>query len=87
MQISIRELKDHLSSFLERAQSGEEILVTSHKRPVARITGIPRVADDAVQKLLTSGFATWNGGKPEGAAIRLSAGGKTLSEMIIEDRG
>lgn len=86
MQISVRELKDHLSSFLERAQSGEEILVTSHKRPVARITGIPRAADKAVQSLLASGFATWGGGKPKGSSVALSSGGKSLSDMVIEDR-
>ena len=87
MQVSVRELKDHLSQLLERARSGEEILVTSHKKLVARITGVQRVEDKTIQRLLESGLATWNGGKPRGASIRLSGEGKTLAEMVIEDRG
>ena len=37
-QVSVRELKTHLSEWLARAQAGEVVEVTSHRKPIARIT-------------------------------------------------
>ncbi|MFM7264994.1 MAG: type II toxin-antitoxin system Phd/YefM family antitoxin, partial [Cyanobium sp.] len=37
-QVSVRDLKTHLSEWLTRAQSGEVVEVTSHRKPIARIT-------------------------------------------------
>ncbi|MGH9205999.1 MAG: type II toxin-antitoxin system Phd/YefM family antitoxin [Acidimicrobiales bacterium] len=36
--VGIRELKAKLSEYVRRASEGEEILVTEHGRPLARIT-------------------------------------------------
>ncbi len=35
--VGVRELRDHLSSYLERVKAGETITVTEHGRPVARL--------------------------------------------------
>ena len=40
MQASIRELNNHLSAYIQRAQQGEEIVVTSHNYPVAKIVSV-----------------------------------------------
>jgi prevent-host-death family protein len=40
--ISLAEAKTHLSELLDRVQAGEEVLVTRHGRPVARIQGAKR---------------------------------------------
>lgn len=37
MEVSVRELKDHLSEYLRRTQAGEEINVASRGRPVGRL--------------------------------------------------
>ncbi|RMG93237.1 MAG: type II toxin-antitoxin system Phd/YefM family antitoxin [Candidatus Dadabacteria bacterium] len=37
MQASVRTVKNRFSEFLRRAQQGEEIIVTSHNRPVAKL--------------------------------------------------
>ena len=37
MEVAVRELKDRLSELLRNAKAGEEIVVTSHGRPIARI--------------------------------------------------
>ena len=34
----VRELKNQLSSYLDRVKAGEEITVTEHGRPIARLT-------------------------------------------------
>lgn len=35
--VGVRELRDHLSAYLERVKDGETIIVTEHGRPVARL--------------------------------------------------
>ena len=39
-QVSVRDLKTHLSEWLARAQSGEVVEVTSHRKSIARITAL-----------------------------------------------
>lgn len=35
--VGVRQLRDHLSAYLERVKAGEMITVTEHGRPVARL--------------------------------------------------
>lgn len=87
MQVSIRELKAHLSKYINQAQAGQGFEITSHRKVVARVVGVPATPDRGVGRLLASGAATWNGGKPVGANLRLSAKGTPVSQMVMEDRG
>ena len=41
-KVSIHELKQDLSSFVAAASAGEEILITRHNRPMARLTSAER---------------------------------------------
>lgn len=87
MSIAIRELKASLSSVLSRAQRGEVIEVTSHNKPVARIIGIPKQAGEGLRGLIALGALNWSGGKPRLAPpVKLTAGGKSVSQMVLEDR-
>jgi len=47
MHIPVLELKDRLSELLRRAEAGEEILVISHGKPLARLEPIERPAGEA----------------------------------------
>jgi len=89
MEIAIRELKASLSRVLAAAQRGEVIKVTSHRKPVARIVGIPpQAADRGLSSLMAAGALSWRGDKPKWTPpIRLSTGGKSVSETLLEDRG
>lgn len=52
------EAKTHLSALLERVEHGEEIVITRHGRPVARLMPMARSASDAqaaVERLLQIG--------------------------------
>ena len=40
-EVNVYEAKTHLSRLLDRAAGGEEILITRHGRPVARLGPIP----------------------------------------------
>lgn len=88
MSVPVRELKANLSEVLSRAQSGEIIEVTSHNKPIARIIGIPAADTHPLGQLAADESVTWNGKKPSFAKHlpRLSAGGKSLSKIIQEDR-
>lgn len=90
MQIGVREFKSSLSRVLALAQEGEVIEVRSHNKPIARIVGIAPVpqADLELRGLIASGTVSWNGSKPKLApAQALQPDGKSLGQMVLEDRG
>lgn len=88
MRVAMHVLKAGLSRFVAQAHAGQVIEVTSHDRPVVRIVGIPSGDQTGVARLLASGAARWGGGKPAlHAPIKLGAGGRALSDMVLKDRG
>jgi len=87
MQVAMHEFKSHMAQYVGKAQAGEVIELTSHRKVVARITGIPKSSHSGVAKLLASGVASWQSGKPACDAIELHRAGKLLSAMVLEDRG
>ena len=44
VEVGVRELRDHLSRYLERVKAGEDLTVTEHGRPIARLVA-PREYD------------------------------------------
>ena len=89
-RVAIHELKAGLSRYLARVKAGEVIEITSHNKPIARLVGMPISAPPGIAQLLASGAASWSGGKPTPVPVQLPAarsGVKSLSEMVIEDRG
>ena len=87
MLVSIQEFKSHLSSYVHQARSGQLIELTSHRRVVARIIGVSSGESEGIARLVEQGVASWQGGKPSGADIRLSECGKAVSTLVLEDRG
>jgi prevent-host-death family protein len=90
-QVSVRDLKAHLSEWLARAQSGEVVEVTSHRRPIARITAV-KPADSGIrsrlQQAMDAGLISWSGQKPNlPPPVKLRGRQKLLSDIVIEDRG
>jgi len=56
MDVSVSALRAHLSDWLDRAQAGEQVVVTDRGVPVARIVGIDArdVIDDLTRRGLVS---------------------------------
>lgn len=87
MSVPVRELKANLSKYLKLAQSSPQgIEITSHGRAIARVVGLPAVADDSLRRLIASGAAQWSGQRPVWKPVALSAGGRSLSDMVLDDR-
>lgn len=82
--VGIRELKERLSWYVNRASKGEEIVVTAHGKEVALVVPISRERE-AVKNLIDSGRATWTGGKP-GSRRPVKIRGKSLSSTVLEGR-
>ncbi|MBA2610013.1 MAG: type II toxin-antitoxin system prevent-host-death family antitoxin [Actinobacteria bacterium] len=56
MEVGIRELRDHLSRYLEQVGKGEEVVVTEHGRAVARIISID--GGRKLDRLIAEGLVT-----------------------------
>ena len=54
VEVGVRDLKNNLSRYLSRVRAGEEVIVTDHGRPVARLAGLDQ-ADDRLADLVASG--------------------------------
>jgi prevent-host-death family protein len=93
MEVSVRELKDGLSRYLRAAQAGEEIVVTSHGKPVARLVAIPAQPRDTTAAVVEElNRLPWVRPGGDGAVVGSvapmapSTGGRPLSEVLLDDR-
>ena len=93
MNVAVRDLKNRLSEYLRRVQSGEEVVITSRGRPIAQLGPLRPVISESSSDLrkrlaaipwITAG----NGDRPQGAreSIRIDAGEKTLADIVLQDR-
>lgn len=85
VSVGIKELKAKLSSYVDKAQRGEQIIITEHGKEVALIIPISNERK-AISSLIESGKAHWSGGKPRGIN-RIRIKGKALSKTVLEKRG
>jgi prevent-host-death family protein len=55
VQAGVRDLRDHLSRYLQLVATGTEVVVTDRGRPVARL--VPHDSDSPLDRLLAAGLA------------------------------
>ena len=89
MRIGIRQLKDgELSRAVRRASHGEEVVITDHGRPVARIVpfatgGLP----ERIERLVAEGRLEVRTPLLDGVVpVALSPGDKTMVDYVAEQR-
>ncbi len=83
----IKELKNRLSYYLREVKKGEKILITEREKVIATIVPVERAYEDSqLISLVQEGFALWKGGKPAGSRNPVKITGKTVSDIVIEDR-
>lgn len=85
-EVSVRDLKTHLSDYLRRVRDGESLLVTSRRRPLARLMPVPQAGGDELGWLAALENVHWAGGKPRGGRHRPVIRGKTAAQRVLEDR-
>lgn len=81
--VSIRELKDHLSSYVRRICAGEEVVLTSRRRPVARMLPINAPGCGGLPALP---LITWSLETPRGGGHRPRIKSASAAGVVLEDR-
>ena len=95
--VAVHTLKNSLSAVLEKVQAGEDAIITSHRKPIAKIVALTAEAavrfggalpGKVAQKPAVPGV-TWRSGrfipsdvKPES----LKGGGPTVADMLVAQR-
>jgi prevent-host-death family protein len=92
ISVGVGELRNSLSRCLDSVKAGEEIVVTDHGRPVARIVAerptAPPEVDEHLRRLEAGGLIA-RATKPRRRRPwrRPRVPGKPLSQIVIEGRG
>ncbi len=89
--VGVRELKNRLTYYLQRARKGEEVIVTERGRPVAILQSLHHLdraaaLETRLARLATLGIVTLPTRKGFGRARPLRISGRPVSRAIIEDR-
>lgn len=82
--VGIRELKQRLSEYLDRAERGEVLRVTDRGRPKAVIGPVPGRA--RIEQGVREGWIVPGSGEPLGTTRRFKATRRVL-DVLSEDRG
>ena len=86
MDVGIRELRANLSRYVERVKAGEELVVTEHGKPVARL--VPVGGERKLDRLIREGVArpARRPKRPAPRPIAPRKGSAMLSDIVIEQR-
>jgi prevent-host-death family protein len=85
--VGVKELRDHLSNYLEKVKKGEVVIVTDRGKAVASI--VPIEQEDLMKEILPlikKGIVSWSGGKPKGNPNPPVIKGRPTSEIALEGR-
>ena len=85
MEVGVRELKQRLSSYLDAAERGDEVIVTERGRPKVRI--VPVVESGSLQRGVEEGWI-----RPAQRNVRVATAPRHQSatrvlDVLDEDRG
>ena len=89
--VGVRELKNRLTYYLQRARKGEEVIVTERGRPVAVLRSLQHLdrasaLDTRLARLAGLGIVTLPTRKGFGRSRPLRISGPPVSRAILEDR-
>lgn len=100
MTVSVRQLKSQLSRYLKKAQAGEEVVIASRGRPIARLSSVipmpepeEKISLEELDRRLASIPGIRLGKSRERIRlgyfkpVRPKKGGRLMSDIVIEERG
>ncbi len=95
MTASVRQLKSQLSKYLRKARAGEDVVITSRGRPIARLVPLHEEEGKLSLEEIDRRLAQIPGiilSRRKGPIrlpkpIKFKKRGKSVSEIILEDRG
>lgn len=84
MEAGIRDLRDHLSRYLDIVRDGQEVTVTDHGRAVARLVPLDRPRP--LDRLIAEGLVTAANIPKRARTKRAIAAKGTVSDLVAEQR-
>lgn len=84
VEVGVRELRENLAEWLDRASAGEEILVTERGSPKALIT--PATGESLLDRLVREGLATPPSRRTRPLSPPIRVEGNPVSDEIIRQR-
>lgn len=85
MDVGVRDLKQHLSEYLDLASRGETIRVTARGRPKAILGPLPETSRR--DQGIAEGWITPGSGRGLGVVAPRFTSNRTIAEVLDEDRG
>lgn len=85
VEVGVRDLKNQLSRYLDRARAGEDVIVTERGRPVARLSALDR-ADDRLAALIASGAVRPPRSRTRHRPARRIKARGSVSELVADQR-
>lgn len=82
-EVGVRELRDHLSRYLEQVQAGGEVIVTERGRAIARV--VPINGERTIDKLIRQGLVTPARQRHRRRPVPLHAKGP-VSDLVADQR-
>ncbi|MGI8792414.1 MAG: type II toxin-antitoxin system Phd/YefM family antitoxin [Acidimicrobiales bacterium] len=82
-EVGIRELRDHLSRYLDRVQDGEEVVVTDRGRAIALL--LPMNGERTIDRLIANGLVT-PARQPSRARPKPLKTAGPVSDLVTEQR-
>lgn len=84
MEAGVRELRDHLSRYLDAVRAGDEVTVTDHGKAVARIVPLDRPRP--LDRLIAEGLVTAARVPKRPRSGRGVPAEGTVSDLVAEQR-
>lgn len=85
---SIRELKSNLSVYLRHVKAGGSVIITEDGKPIGRIAPIAPSVESRLDALNQAGLIAWDGRRLGAVApVGRVRGGRTVADLLLEDRG
>jgi prevent-host-death family protein len=85
-RVGIRELKNKLSRYLRDVKKGKPIAITERGKSIAVLMPVDSPDLQLARELSARGVGSWKGGKPKGASRPVIIKGKSISQVVIEER-
>lgn len=85
--IGIRDLKTHLSNYVQQAKAGNVVIITERGEPVAKLTPIRPTVKQRLDELIEAGLLEWSGQPlPPFTPEVATHGDRTVADLLLEDR-
>jgi prevent-host-death family protein len=84
VEVGIRDLRNHLSRYLEAVRAGDELIVTDHGAAVARI--LPLGEGRRLDRLIAEGVVSARASQTRRRPRQRTKASRSVSELVADQR-